>query len=551
MITVKEQTHSGIIGERLPDFERILNGCSESWEEFDPTKYATAKDRAAIVQEFEPFQEVMKLHDPTAVPLLMEIAVMQDPRLQDQSMFGYQTLGPQRPAYFVTYVISPGDEGTARLEAWDRAIRTLRQSVEDEAGPAQMIVPHTDAYSNLYLFAEFGNGLERRPPAEDHPQSTPPAVWKNRYNLPQTSKGTKGAVKKSVDVLAHAFQDSYSQAASTNWHLLIVPFRRPALLGDKPEHLAAVSGEQGGCFFVVFSKSDAWGQPGKVAWLTSLSLKLNLLMSQAALRQAHTEIALRNYRRKLLATVTHFLPTECANVRSYLQEATHRLRSLPTADPPLKTTIQQAQFHSDRLDRLVRFSLYAWKVSIGKSLPTQILKKNVPAETFMNELHKHVGDSWAAIRRVLRPEDSTPLSAPTILANQQPLVERGSTWSGPFFVRYSEENLIACHEETLHNSALHGDPTNLSICILVNRTRHSGKEYVSLTMTNQTPQPVNAEAATADKPGIDEIGNIGMQCLRLAAGASSLPQPEKPVLHDRRYSITYYIGKVNDPPQGE
>ncbi len=560
--------------EQIPDLSKVLESCSREEKTFTADKFEAIRGeslqeekarkaaREQICETLKPFYNIFCHHK--VRPVLIELAVIQDPRLEREKTLGIEFRPRDDPQYFASHISAYGErpDTDALLNAWNDSTNALAKIAGETE--KNMIVPAEDTYRRTFLLQQFPQQSPSR--RLGHPEtpggagSSPCLVWKNRYDMPEQAMrkptlatGTIDAtVKLLTEKIVEFLDDPYvvrgvppapSSGPTPDWFLLVVPFRRPPSSrsragqgGATPEGRRQPTvdvSERGGCLLAILEpEAEALAED----FFPRLALTLGWYLSLAGLREAHIDIALRNEQRKSLAIVSHFLPTESGNARYEMRQAYECLTETPENLVASKEHLRQAIFHSERLDRSIEFSIDAWKA--GTRMGSRRGFRTKHCDEFLRHLHETVRKCWADIQRIRPscPEDAAQDGWGQLYFHVDP------SWPAQASINYDEDYLSAVLTEALLNVQSHGQvPVRLRL--LVQPDPKSDSPIASLEVSNaiRSDRIERAEQLTTDD------GNLGLTSLKFAAEACGLPEPiffPETVKKERRFDILISLGRL-------
>lgn len=577
-------TDKEVLGEQVapPDLTTVL----EHAERDVPLGRMDEGGRQKARNALEPFRRLAAfIAEKRGLPyriLLGEIAVIQDTRLiVEAPAFASHEFGAT-PSYFASAIVSYVDtmEKPILLSAWNAAIEDLKKEADSEktrTDGLRMIVPNCDTYRNAALLENLSAVVEwpKRIGTSDHANNRKDfdevmversAAYLSRYKYPDPiSDGQK--VDESVTFLLRALVrkvrlarkeessgqinvllDRLEKAA-----LLIVPFKRPRL---GRQTMPGDPGEPGGCLFLLVEIPNAPDTGERdTGGLEEFILPASWLLTRAALQEAHTEIEVRNRSQKLLATVTHFLPTETGNMRHELFRARDAAKR-ESASGVVQRRLQQAIEYSNRLDQAVGFALHAWKFSQQKDIAKTVESggTRINAEEFRRELEKVFADCWREVKEFLEGryhdeygQELEPDSKPSQVGPAPEIDD--SSWQelDPVFreVWWREQYTRSVCKEALLNAQSHGQG---AVTVRLGADDYGDERHVWLEINNPL-EPLSRAEELARKAVSAQESHIGMSVLLLAARAWNLPKPEFRV-ESGKFSVRLYIAKAFAPPEG-
>jgi signal transduction histidine kinase len=526
----------GISDELLPDFAGMILGQSSCQASgFD----RSSETQTVVQRNLKPFHDLIAHAGFT--PLLAEIAVIHDPRLQTapRQTQSWTQVATDISTFFVSDIASYSSTSPGTLlRAWDGAIERLLEP--GTCGTSRAVVPNSLTYTHadysislrplvddadrltgsLGLQAFLGSRWPETGEAQRGDRLTQASASPSSSMLP-TQHAASFAVRKryqfgwanegqdvgaSIVALARGLvyylmmwcADAAAEAGDEQYgalkeilrrsHLLVVPFRRPQMTGTESsitERQVRDRATFGGCLFALVGEQAA---PAMDSELAALSIRLNWLLVRSALAEAYSGMALKSDKDYLLAVSTHHLPTELLTIEANIGVVSNYLSKSGAAGRPPQDILDKAGKALTLAQRLRRTAqmIRDGEKSVRHKRPERQFSTRRDLTAFDEELQAIVNEAW---NQAFAPLHDKPEYIGVGLVYDGVACGRASeesihaVWSDADYLRY----VIA---ELLRNALIHGRfDTHKHVTVACRLLNGDADPMMSLAVLN----PVSSE----------------------------------------------------------
>jgi signal transduction histidine kinase len=582
----------GIKEDELPDFSGMILRSEAGGD--NGSTFAHEADKVAVWKNLKPYYTA--LHTSGFTPVLLELAVIQDPRLIEERRQLIREANID--TFFVSDVVSFGNAGKrALLCAWDLAIqRMLDTEVHHSPVP---IVTNKNTYAKALYYVDMSQPIAEVEQATKasglsalHSSWVEQEVIEGQHNKAATNGNNSHiagldeeayAEKRSelrrkytfawedipaqpvesvrylsrgflyylfqdcVDVERNNGIDTLSQLkqAVSESHLLVIPFRRPRVAGTigsdalLPGHDNA---EPGGCFFALIRPTPGVDEERNIdARICELSIRLNWLLARSALAEAFSEIALKQDKDYILSIATHHLPSELRELKGNVGLSRDELSTksaLSESDKRALDYMQSALQTATRLESTAEFLNKAQKSrDSGRAQCTFMVR--LSQHDLVSKLNLLLKDAWKEAKEPFlnsQRHAGAELDQSQVRLENLKLPARASIATDLTVIRF----VIL---ELLKNALRHGVfPDERGVCASIKIVETKDDNYVEVDISNAISNAGKIQTINLIRK---RPWRIGLASLEGFSQAYGVPGPQfVPSQEEARISMQMVVGIV-------